>query len=112
MRARLLVIVLFLVGLLAVGLGVPLAVFSAQTAQLGMFTDRLTDTIFYASLAERPLTEADPIGLADELRRYDQTYGVAVLVLDAEGKVVATSRDVPPALDADAREREIGRAHV
>jgi hypothetical protein len=67
--ARLLVIVLFLVGLLAAGLGVPLALSYAQARQLAMFTDRLTDTIYYASLAERPITQADTTGLAAELTR-------------------------------------------
>jgi hypothetical protein len=105
MRARLLVIVMFLVGLLAAGLGVPLALYNAQAAQLEMFTDRLTDTIFYASLAERPLTEADTTGLESDLARYDATYGVAVMVLDASGRLVATSRQPPPELDAEGRER-------
>jgi len=104
-RTRLLVIVLFLVGMLAAGLGVPLAVYSAQAAQLEMFTNRLTDTIFYASLAERPLTEAEPTGLVDELVRFDQTYGVAVMVFDSAGKLVASSRQPTPVLDADGRER-------
>jgi signal transduction histidine kinase len=105
MAARLLVIVLFLVGLLAAGLGVPLALSYAQARQLTMFTDRLTDTIFYASVAERPITQADTTGLAIELERYDQVYGVAVLVLDEDGRLVATSRQPPPVLDADAQER-------
>src|SRR5918996_4939097 len=105
MAARLLVIVLFLVGLLAAGLGVPLALSYAQARQLAMFSDRLTDTIFYASLAERPITQADTTGLAAELERYDAVYGVAVLVLDEDGELVATSRRPPPALDADAQER-------
>jgi signal transduction histidine kinase len=103
--ARLLVIVLFLVGLLAAGLGVPLALSYAQARQLTMFTDRLTDTIFYASVAERPITQADTTGLATELERYDAVYGVAVLVLDEDGRLVATSRQPPPVLDADAQER-------
>jgi signal transduction histidine kinase len=105
MAARLLVIVLFLVGLLAAGLGVPLALSYAQARQLAMFTDRLTDTIFYASVAERPITEADTTGLATELERYDGVYGVAVVVLDEDGRLVATSRQPPPVLDADAQER-------
>ncbi len=105
MAARLLVIVLFLVGLLAAGLGVPLALSYAQARQLAMFTDRLTDTIFYASLAERPITEADTTGLEAELARYDAVYGVAVLVLDEDGELVATSRQPPPVLDEAARER-------
>lgn len=105
MAARLLVIVLFLVGLLAAGLGVPLALSYAQARQLAMFTDRLTDTIFYASVAERPITQADTTGLAAELERYDEVYGVAVMVLDEDGRLVATSRQPPPVLDADAQER-------
>lgn len=105
MRARLLVIVLFLVGLLAAGLGVPLALSSAQASQLELFTDRLTDTIFYASLAERPLTEAETAGLEADLARYDLTYGVAVMVLDSDGKLMASSRRPPPVLDVDGMQR-------
>jgi signal transduction histidine kinase len=104
-RARLQVIVLVLVGLLAAGLGVPLAVSSAQAAQLSMFTDRLTDTIYYASLAERPLTEADPSGLQEEISRYDQLYGIVVLVVGPDDTVIAASRKDVPALDAAETER-------
>src|ERR671915_84794 len=105
MAARLLVIVLFLVGLLAAGLGVPLALSYAWARQLDMFTDRLTDTIFYASLAERPITEADATGLAAELERYDAVYGVAVMVLDRDKNLIATSRQPPPVLDESGWER-------
>lgn len=105
MRARLLVILMVLLGLLAAGLGVPLALATTAAAQSRMFTDRLTDTIFYASRAERPVLEADPAGLAAELARYDEVYGVAVLVLDRDGALVATSRQPPPALDEAAMER-------
>ena len=90
MRTRLLVIVLVLVGLLAAGLGVPLALSTSQARQSQLFTQQLTDTIFYASLAERPITQADTSGLAAELQRYDQVYGVAVLVFDREGSLIAT----------------------
>ena len=45
MRARLLVIVLVVVGLVAVGLGGLLAWTTAQAAQQGFFTRRLTDTV-------------------------------------------------------------------
>src|ERR1700754_2590612 len=105
MRARLLVIVLCLVGLLAAGLGIPLGLAYAQARPLATFTDRLTDTIFYASLAERPVTEADTTGLAAELARYDAVYGVAVMVLDGDKNLVATSRQPPPVLDGAGWER-------
>nr|WP_211176607.1 HAMP domain-containing sensor histidine kinase [Pseudonocardia acidicola] len=100
-----LVIVLFLVGLLAAGLGVPLAVADARSAQQELFTDRLTDTIFFASIAQRPITEASPTGLAGELARYDEVYGVAVTVLGRHGELIAASRPTPPVLDADGQER-------
>ena len=58
-------------GALAVGLGVPLAVSDARASQLQMFTNRLTDTISFASLAGRPIAEGDLAGLQPELARYD-----------------------------------------
>ena len=65
MRARLLVIVLVVVGLVAVGLGGLLAWTTAQAAQQGFFTRRLTDTVYLASLGaaagdrrRRPRTSA------------------------------------------------------
>ena len=105
MRARLLVIVLVFVGLLAVGLGVPLALSIAQSRQSQMFIDQLTDTIFYASLAERAIVEGDAVGLSAELHRYEDVYGIAVAVFDRDGKLVASSRTEPPPLDDAGRER-------
>ncbi len=107
MGARLLVIIMVLVGALAGGLGIPLALSSAMSAQQEMFTDRLTDTIFYASLAERSITDRDTSGLEAEIRRYDEVYGVAVLVVDRSGRPVAASRAQVPVLDADAQNRVV-----
>ncbi|MDN5747452.1 MAG: HAMP domain-containing histidine kinase [Pseudonocardia sp.] len=105
MAARLLVIMVFVVGLLAAGLGVPLALANASASQQDLFTRRLSDTTFFASSAERPLTEADTAQLEASLRRYDEVYGDAVLVLDSDGDLVAASRTPAPVLDADATER-------
>jgi signal transduction histidine kinase len=103
--ARLLVIMVFVVGVLAAGLGVPLALADAQATQQDLFTQRLVDTIYYASSAERALTEADYSQLQAELRRYDEVYRDAVLVLDADRNVVVSSRTPVPELDADAVQR-------
>ncbi|GAA1399946.1 HAMP domain-containing sensor histidine kinase [Pseudonocardia kongjuensis] len=97
MRSRLLLVVLVLVGLLAVGLGVPLALTDSQRSQEEVFTDRLTDTISFASAAQRPLIES-PEGrsattaFAAEITRYDEVYGVAVLAFDRSGELLAASR--------------------
>jgi signal transduction histidine kinase len=103
--ARLLVIMVFVVGLLAAGLGIPLALASGNAVQQRLFTARLTDTLYYASSAERPITEADYTQLDEELRRYDEIYRDAVLVLDTAGRLLVTSRDPAPVLDEDALDR-------
>ena len=91
MRARLLVIVLVVVGLVAVGLGGLLAWTTAQAAQQGFFTRRLTDTVYLASLVQRPLTEATGGDLDALLERYRQVYGVTVHVVTADGAPFAPS---------------------
>lgn len=99
MRSRLLLVFLVLVGLLAAGLGVPLAITHAQRSQEEVFTDRLTDTISFASGAQRPLLES-PDGQAAstaftaEITRYDEVYDVAVVVFDRSGALLVASR--PP----------------
>lgn len=103
MRARLLVIVLVVVGLVAVGLGGLLAWTTAQAAQQGFFTRRLTDTVYLASLVQRPLTEATGGDLDALLERYRQVYGATVHVVTADGAPFAPS--AAPALDGGGRER-------
>jgi len=107
-RARLLVIVLVVVGSVAVGLGGLLAWTTAQAAQEGFFTRRLTDTVHLASLVQRPLTDAAAADVDALLDRYRQVYGVSVHVVTADGSPFAPSASDtgPPAeLDATARER-------
>lgn len=105
MGARLLMIMMVVVGLLAAGLGVPLAVANAAATQQDLFTKRLSDTIYFASSAERPLTEADVTQLGAALRRYDDLYGDSVLVLDSAGELVVSSRSPAPELDEAGRDR-------
>ena len=103
MRARLLVIVLVVVGLVAVGLGGLLAWTTAQAAQQGFFTRRLTDTVYLASLVQRPVTDAEGADLDALLERSLQVYGVTVAVVAADGTPFAPS--TAPALDGAGRER-------
>jgi signal transduction histidine kinase len=91
-RRRLLVIVMVLVAMVVVGLGVPLAITDARTAQQAQFVDRLADTVRFASLAQRPLVEAAPEALLPEMRRYDEVYGIAVALVARDGTILAASR--------------------
>ena len=104
MRARLLVTVLVVVGLVAVGLGGLLGYTTAQAQQEGFFTRRLTDTVYVASLVQRPLTEATGADLDALLDRYRQVYGVSVQVVNADGSPFTPSTP-PDGLDATGRER-------
>lgn len=96
MRTRLLVVFSVLVGLLLLGLGLPLAGASASTATSRLFADRLGDTSRFAALAQRAVGDGDTSALAAELARYDEVYGIAALVVDREGRVLASSRAEVP----------------
>jgi signal transduction histidine kinase len=108
-RARLLVIVLVLVGLVAVALGGLLAWTYAGSAQQAFFNRRLTDTVFLASLAQGPLTEDDRAYLAPFLARYQQVYGASVHVVTADKAPFADSSSEGTSgdggLDAESQER-------
>ena len=100
-RARLLVIVLVVIGLVAVVLGGLLAWTTAQAAQQGFFTRRVTDTVYVASLVQRPVTDAEGADLRRAAERYRQVYGVMVHVVAADGTPFAPA--VAPDLDDEGR---------
>lgn len=90
MRARLLTVVTSLVVLVVLGLGAPLALSVAGTEGQQLFLDRLTDTEDFASLAQQALSSSgDFTVLAQELTRYQQVYGVQVVVVDASNRIKA-----------------------
>jgi signal transduction histidine kinase len=100
-RRRLLVLLLGLVTGVLAALEVPLAVTYADRTSLDLFVTQLTDTTRFASLAE-PALRDDRTGLLTfEVKRYDQLYGVAVLVVDRERAVIVRSRPALDASDAD-----------
>ncbi|MGC7100582.1 sensor histidine kinase [Amycolatopsis lurida] len=107
MRVRLQATVLSLVALLVFGLGVPLAVSVAGRAGQTLFLDRLTDTARFASLAQRPLIQSDPDLINAELRRYAEVYGIAVAVLNQDGRPTATSGTVPGAIKLDLADTRV-----
>jgi len=91
-RRRLLVTVMVLVAMVLVGLGVPLALSDNRTAVQAQFVDRLADTVRFAALAQRPLLESDSAALLPEMQRYDQVYGIIVVLVARGGETLAASR--------------------
>lgn len=91
MRARLLVIVLFVMTAALVALGLPLARSMAESRQQAMFFDRLGDTARFAGIAgENPGPNGTQL-LTSELVRYGEVYGIQAAVFDRARQVRATS---------------------
>ncbi|MGH8869125.1 MAG: HAMP domain-containing sensor histidine kinase [Actinomycetes bacterium] len=103
MRRRL---VLTYVGLLVAVLlafEVPLAVGYARQETQGLFVSRTVDTARFASMSEPVLLSQRGAALRAEITRADRLFGFAVLVLDADGKTVLTSRRNVPVDEAIVR---------
>jgi signal transduction histidine kinase len=92
-RSRLLGIVLALVVLVLLGLGLPLGRGVAAAEQQDLFLDRLTDTSRFASVAQQTLIDEQPKLLEPAMKRYEDVYGIAVVLLDRDRNVLATSRE-------------------
>ncbi len=92
MRSRLLGIVLALVVLVLLGLGLPLGREFAAAEQQDLFLDRLTDTSRFASVAQQTVLDNQPTLLEPAMRRYEEVYGIAVVLIDRDRNVLASSR--------------------
>ncbi len=91
MRRRLLVLLFALLGALLTALLVPLAQSYTTTRSQELYIDRLGDTSRFAALAEPVLSSARTTVLEAELARYQELYGVTVVVVSTDGAVFLTS---------------------
>jgi signal transduction histidine kinase len=92
-RRRLLVLVIVLVAGLVAALGLPLAVTTAERASQELFISRADDTARFADMAESALSSGRTQRLTAALARYDELYDTPVFVVDADARVIATSRE-------------------
>lgn len=91
MRLRLIVVFTIPGVLLFVLLGVAYAMSIARTGQQEVHIDRLADMRNLTVTARLSLTADDPSVVEDELRRYDEVYGIGAAVLDQSGGVWASN---------------------
>jgi len=91
-RARLFVLLLTLLAGVIAALQLPLAFSYAVAEQQRVFIDRLNDTDRFASIAQDGLAPGDIPALEQEVRRYDEVYGIPVGILDAEGNLAVAGR--------------------
>jgi signal transduction histidine kinase len=102
-RARLLAV---LVALLAAALlipGVALGRSVALGAQQEVFFDRSSDSVRFAALAQRAVTEADSAALTSDLRRYGELYASPAVVVDRDGQVTHGAADAGLTADPAVR---------
>jgi signal transduction histidine kinase len=91
-RVRLFVLLLTLLACVIAALQLPLAFSYAVAEQQRVFIDRLNDTDRFASIAQDGLATEDISALAEEVRRYDEVYGIAVVILNRERRLMVASR--------------------
>ncbi|MEV4619709.1 HAMP domain-containing sensor histidine kinase [Asanoa sp. NPDC049573] len=101
MRRRLVTTYLLLLCLVLLALEVPLAlVMSGRTTQ-ALLADRLADATRFAALVAPAMRGGELAPVAAELNRYHDLYGIVVIVVDQNRRVV-TSAGPRPALETDA----------
>lgn len=95
MRRRLLVLAVTLVGAVLLALTVPLITTYAEDRTQDLYVNRLGHLTRFAVVAEDVLELGDARALAVDLERYAEVYGGAVVVLDANARVVARGGATP-----------------
>jgi len=98
MRRRLIATYVGLLAIVLLGLSVPLAAALMTRNEQTMFIDRINDTARFASLAEPALRTGEVEQLENELRQYEQHFGIVAGIVGRDGRVFATSESI---LDVD-----------
>ncbi|WP_306370570.1 HAMP domain-containing sensor histidine kinase [Nocardiopsis sp. CC223A] len=105
MRRRIITVYVTLLVAACLGLAVPLCGSIAARGTSDMLLDRLNDTARFASIAEPAVLNGTGGMLEAEMAAYDRLYGIAAVVVDRDGRVVAASRpglelsDLDPSAD-------------
>ncbi|WP_433794485.1 sensor histidine kinase [Actinoplanes sp. CA-252034] len=89
MRRRLVVTYLLLLCMVLLALEIPLAVTVASRETDRAVADRLADATRFASLAAPAVRSGDLDALNDELRRYQDLYGIGTLLVDQDQQVLS-----------------------
>jgi signal transduction histidine kinase len=100
-RRRLVITYLLLLCMVLLALEIPLAVTVASREADGAVADRMADATRFASLAAPAVRSGDMDALNDELRRYQELYGIGVMLFDQD-QVVLSAFGTRPATPAVA----------
>jgi signal transduction histidine kinase len=99
-RRRLVITYLLLLCMVLLALEIPLAATVASRETDGAVADRLADATRFASLAAPAVRSGDMDALNDELRRYQELYGIGVMMFDQDQVVLSAfgTRPAEPAV--------------
>ncbi|MDI6102543.1 HAMP domain-containing sensor histidine kinase [Actinoplanes sp. NEAU-A12] len=89
MRRRLVITYLLLLFMVLLALEIPLAVTVASRETDRAVADRLADATRFASLAAPSVRSGDLAALNDELRRYQELYGIGTLLVDQDQRILS-----------------------
>ncbi|MEU8659924.1 sensor histidine kinase [Actinoplanes philippinensis] len=103
MRRRLVVTYLLLLCMVLLALEIPLAVTVASRETDRAVADRLADATRFASLAAPAVRSGDLDALNDELRRYQDLYGIGTLLVDQDQRVLSAFGTTPEAPEGALR---------
>ncbi|WP_432926534.1 sensor histidine kinase [Microbispora sp. CA-135349] len=91
MRRRLHLIFQTLLAVSLCMLAIPLGIATAGEATRELYIDRLADTARFAELGEPALRTSRLRGVADEMTRYNELFGIQAALLNRYGEVVASA---------------------
>lgn len=92
MHRRVVTVYVTLLVVACLALALPLCSSIAARGTSDMLLDRINDTARFAGLAEPSVLTGTEGTLSGELAAYDEVYGIAAVIVDREGEVVASSR--------------------
>jgi signal transduction histidine kinase len=111
-RNRLVGTYVLLLCMVLLALEVPLAVSMTNRETERVEADRLADATRFASLAAPALRSGELESLSDELRRYTDLYGISIMVVDQDQRVLSEFgpqvRDAGLAIRGALAGREVG----
>lgn len=95
MRRRLVVTYLLLLCITLLALEIPLAVTVASRETERAVADRLADATRFASLAAPAVRSGELATLTEELRRYQELYGIGTMLVDQDQRLLSVYGSVP-----------------
>ena len=96
LRWRLVSSYVLLLCMVLLAVEVPLAVSLTSRETQRVLADRLADATRFASLAAPAMRTGDMESLTDELRRYDDLYGIGTVLVDQDQRVLSTFGETDP----------------